>query len=62
LQHIPRDFEYQAANMSFLSVETGATLRSGSPVRVKILNAAPTAQGTSLGAIGSINEPFLGPI
>jgi DNA-directed RNA polymerase subunit E'/Rpb7 len=62
LQHVPRDFEYQPSSMSYLSVDTGATIRPGCAVRLKILGAGATAQGTSLGAIGSINEPFLGPI
>ncbi len=45
---------------SWSSAESGAVLRPGMPVRVKVLGTTVYASG--IGTIGTINEPFLGPL
>jgi hypothetical protein len=57
-QHIPGDMEYNPESMSFTSAVTTGRIKSESKVRVKVVGSS--VQATTLCAIGSINEPFLG--
>lgn len=56
--HIPPDLEFNAEDTSYTSIERGIKIRVGSAVRVKVIGASVLQ--SSMCAIGSINEPFLG--
>jgi DNA-directed RNA polymerase subunit E'/Rpb7 len=58
VQHIPGDMEYNPESMSFTSAVTTGRIKSESKVRLKVVGSS--VQATTLCAIGSINEPFLG--
>ncbi len=55
--YIPNTYEFRAEDASWVSPDTGAAIRSGGEMRVKILGANATGQ---VAAIATINEPFLG--
>ena len=56
--YIPPEFEFRAEEESWASIETGIVIRPGAELRVKVLGANATG---SVAAIGTINEPYLGP-
>jgi DNA-directed RNA polymerase II subunit RPB7 len=55
--HVPTDYEFRPEDASWVHPETGATIKAGSDVRVKILGASSQGQ---VSAVGTINEPYLG--
>ena len=57
-QHIPLDMEYNAESMSFTSPLAPGRIKAESSVRLKVIGSS--VQATTLCAIGSINEPYLG--
>ena len=58
--HIPGEFEFRPEDTSWASSESGAVLRAGSAVRLRIMGVNPVSR--SIAGIGTINEPHLGPI
>lgn len=58
LQHIPEDMSFTPEDGSFNSPETGTRIAAGDAVRVKIVGS--TVMRSTLTAIGSIKEPYLG--
>lgn len=57
--YIPGHFEFRAEDASYFSPETGMVIKGTTDMRVKILGANATGQ---VAAIGTIDEPFLGPL
>ncbi len=56
---IPEAFEFRPEDAAWASPDTGAAIRPGTDMRVKILGASAAGQ---VAAIAAINEPFLGPL
>ena len=56
--YIPPEYEFRADDASWASTETGVVIRAGAEMRVKVLGANATG---AVAAIGTINEPHLGP-
>ena len=56
--YIPQEFEFRAEDAAWACPETGRVIRAGAEMRVKILGANATG---AVAAIGTINEPLLGP-
>lgn len=56
--HIPEDMSFTPEDGSFNSPETGTRIAAGDAVRVKIVGS--TVMRSTLTAIGSIKEPYLG--
>ncbi len=57
--YIPPDFDFRPEDAAYVSTDTGAVIRADANLRVKVLGANATGQ---VAAIGTINEPFLGPL
>lgn len=57
-QHIRSDFSYDSETVSWKSNTTGEEIRTGSLIRLRILNTR--VRIGQVGAVGSIAEPFLG--
>jgi fructose-1,6-bisphosphatase/inositol monophosphatase family enzyme len=56
--YIPPEFEFRADDAAWASTETGVVIRAGAEMRIKVLGANATG---AVAAIGTINEPHLGP-
>ena len=56
--YIPQEYEFRAEEAAWASTDTSAVIRAGTELRVKVLGANATG---AVAAIGTINEPFLGP-
>ena len=58
LQYIPQDMEYNAEIMAYSSPLSAGRITTEANVRLKIIGSS--VQSTTLCAIGSIGDPYLG--
>jgi DNA-directed RNA polymerase II subunit RPB7 len=58
--HIPADMTFRSEDSSWTSNESGLSIKASGSVRLKILGTNSVSRGMS--GIGTINEPYLGPI
>ena len=56
--HIPSDIGYDAEDMSYSADDSSGKIKVGCTVRMRIIGSS--VQQTTLCAIGSMNEPYLG--
>ena len=58
MQYIPQDMEYNPDTMAYSSAVSSGRITTEAHVRLKVIGSS--VQATTLCAIGSINEAFLG--